>query len=277
MLGTVDRASVHDLVLDFTCGLFAPEELQTAHQRIVDSFRKKRTVSATGISAWLRSNGDDPTSHYVLSEIEHHVRNAIPHPDQLADGDPIVAWLEDQPQDAIGEATAAVLGIDVLDQLATTAEEKRSPDFWGAACRWGAGATLCLNTIGRTDPFLTRTRKSLDAIIRIDNSGGDTHESRGSQDAQDFLEICQLKNVFFALMQEDRDKYLYRCTRLMHTRAAKAKPENAYIISLFSRVVVAYFNGDLDSFAKDGWPPAVQLIRDGCNAQDKVVRQFCSM
>jgi hypothetical protein len=43
------------LVLDFVIGQHTEEELSVAHERVVESFRKHRTVSPAGIVGWSRS------------------------------------------------------------------------------------------------------------------------------------------------------------------------------------------------------------------------------
>jgi hypothetical protein len=67
VLGTVDRASLHDLVLDFTISMHSKVELAGAHRRVVETFRKNRVVNALGIAAWDPSNRDRPAITSNLS------------------------------------------------------------------------------------------------------------------------------------------------------------------------------------------------------------------
>lgn len=66
MLGSIDRPQLHDLVLDFVIGLHSEEELLSAQIRVVDAFRKNRSVSPAGIVGWSKGNRGDAATMYHL-------------------------------------------------------------------------------------------------------------------------------------------------------------------------------------------------------------------
>ena len=68
VLGTVDRPSVHDLVLDFAVAQHADAELRENHRRIVEAFRAARPADVHGRHKYEISQRDDPMSSYVCLE-----------------------------------------------------------------------------------------------------------------------------------------------------------------------------------------------------------------
>jgi hypothetical protein len=133
-------------VLDYCLTLHSAEELRQRHRQIVESFRMARTVDVVGVKKWNRINNDDPTTAYVVTESEHHIRCAIDAQNISQDG-VVLAWLQDQPTDVIGMAAARVIGIERMASLATEAEQAGDP--WAAACRWQLAGDVCNKLYGR--------------------------------------------------------------------------------------------------------------------------------
>jgi hypothetical protein len=78
VLGTVDRASLHDLVLDFTTGMYDKVELAGAHRRVIEMFRQNRpiTVSAAGIAAWDQVRKRLLLRHFIVN-IDHFAKTGL--------------------------------------------------------------------------------------------------------------------------------------------------------------------------------------------------------
>jgi hypothetical protein len=144
ILGTVDRPSVHDLVLDFTVAQQSKEQLRRSHRAIVEAFRSSRPADAHGRRKYDRAHRDDKMSVYVCDEIEHHVKRAL-EADMAHDELVTLGWLADVPHDIIVYATADALGADHLSNLAASAEA--SSEWWLAARYW-ACAQWALPGIG---------------------------------------------------------------------------------------------------------------------------------
>jgi len=134
VLGTIDRPSVHDLVLDFAVAQFGAEELREQHRCVVEAFRGARPADVHG-RCWFDSRRmtETPMAEYVCQDVGHHISNAwapnMEH-DTLATTD----WLGDVPQDAIVISAGHVLGTEKLSALALAAET--AADWWLAARYW---------------------------------------------------------------------------------------------------------------------------------------------
>ena len=66
VLGTVDRPSVHDLVLDFAGAQHSKEKLRDCHRRIVEAFRAARSSDHHGRRKYEPTDKDSPVSVYLL-------------------------------------------------------------------------------------------------------------------------------------------------------------------------------------------------------------------
>ena len=133
VLGTIDRPSVHDLVLDFAGAQYRQDELRDGHRAIVEVFRAARPIDAYGRAQYDGIQEGNPIADYVCQEVEHHLAggwNADKEGDILATR----VWLGEVPQDAIVIAAGRCLGSDRLSALATAAEYAK--DWWLAARYW---------------------------------------------------------------------------------------------------------------------------------------------
>ena len=127
VLGTVDRPSVHDLVLDFAVAQHADGELSRQHRRVVDAFRDARPKDAFGRRKFEKSVVADSMCTYVCNEIGLHVAAAY----QSGHEDCVLSLLSDCPQDAIVVAAGHTIGVERLRSLAEASES--SADWWAAA------------------------------------------------------------------------------------------------------------------------------------------------
>ena len=73
LLGTIDRPSVHDLVLDWAVAQHSKEELREKHRAIVMAFRATRPLDFYGRGKYDKSLVGSPLNSYVCNEVEHHV------------------------------------------------------------------------------------------------------------------------------------------------------------------------------------------------------------
>ena len=268
-----------DLVLDFTIAMHTEEELTQAHQKVVNSFRANRTVSPAGVAAWSRMNRKDPTTLYVLAEVEHHCRNTI-DTDRIS-ADPlsqysmsVVDWMKDQPHDTICDATANILGVPLLSEMGAAYDS--AGDYWSAACVWGATAVVELGASGR-DAALVMGRKCMDSFHKMDMGA-----SPGcTQDAADQLEMRQLCMIGMGLQGPDVEKYfdtMKRHEHLMTTKAARACPQDAMIINVFGRAFTKMITDKLPEAMAICLECMIQLNEDGVeNAVDPLTQEFCAV
>jgi hypothetical protein len=133
VLGTIDRPSVHDLVLDFAVAQHSDQDLLLKHRQVVEAFRAVRPADAHGRCMYDSTQMDDPVSVYVGNEIRYHVEHSLVR-ESSEDNPAVLEWLTDMPQDAIVIATGQELGVEHLTQLADAAES--AGDWWLAARYW---------------------------------------------------------------------------------------------------------------------------------------------
>ena len=174
VLGTVDRASLHDLVLDFTIAMYSEAELARAHRQVIESLRKNRPTNAAGVSIWDAVFCDDAVTAYVMDNSLHHVRES--HQGATDSNDLLMSWLVDQPQDLLSDAVAAVLGEEQLTASAEAAEV--SNDMWMASCLWAAAAAFpTAGIMGNAALFDTAAR----SISHVSNAGFEDASSFGDE------------------------------------------------------------------------------------------------
>ena len=140
VLGTVDRAQLHDLVLDYAIAQHTNAELRLAHEHVVNYFRSHRTVSPANLVGWSTSNRGDATTAYVMNEVEHHISAAWNDEESETATSTLLSWVTDNVFDCITYATARVLGQERLLKSAESAE--RASDWFRAACMWDKIAYL---------------------------------------------------------------------------------------------------------------------------------------
>ena len=76
VLGTIDRPSLHDLVLDFAIAQHSAEELRENHRKIVEAFCGARPLDGNGRRKFDRMQSEDSLSMYVCTEVQFHLRQS---------------------------------------------------------------------------------------------------------------------------------------------------------------------------------------------------------
>ena len=120
VLGTIDRPSVHDLVLDFAVAQHSTDDLRLNHRRIVDAFREARPADVHGRRMYEKTQKEAPMAAYVSSEISYHIGNGW-ESDMEHDVLATTEWLCDVPQDVLVIAAGCTLGVEKLSSLASAA------------------------------------------------------------------------------------------------------------------------------------------------------------
>jgi hypothetical protein len=267
VLGTVDRASLHDLVLDFTVGMYEKADLITAHRRVVEAFRVSRVVTAAGIPGWELENGGDPMTAYVVDQGAHHVTSSR-DPNDASSDDVLLSWLVDQPADALVSHVGAVLGEHTL--LAAAEESVSDGKLWLAACRLAAAAEVMFKNRGAADyvPLLKRVYDML-SKLRASSSAVET-----SSTAMDHLELSCVSQL---IMYDPTQMAVYAPPheRLLATAAGKGRPDRLMNYWIVYRQCGACFTGDR-KIARAATQEFLQwLVREGCeNQPDWPMREF---
>jgi tetratricopeptide (TPR) repeat protein len=130
VLGTIDRPSVHDLVLDFAVAQHGAAVLREAHRRVVEAFRAARPVDVHGRRMYENARIETPIAAYVCNEIQYHIAHGW-EDDMEHDVIATQEWLTDVPQDVVVVAAGCNLGVEKLSSLASAAE--LAQDWWLAA------------------------------------------------------------------------------------------------------------------------------------------------
>eukprot|EP01046_Picozoa_sp_COSAG06_P074764 COSAG06_NODE_23027_length_704_cov_6.700826_1_plen_234_part_11 len=92
VLGTVDRPSLHDLVLDFAVAQHSSDQLRESHRAVVEAFREVRPVDCHGRHKYDLTQRDDPVSLYVCVESSYHFAKAW-EVDMENDAHAVTHWL----------------------------------------------------------------------------------------------------------------------------------------------------------------------------------------
>jgi hypothetical protein len=166
VMGLIDRAQLHDLVLDFVISMYTEKELTLAHTRCVEAFRENRTVSVVGTRGWKAVNRSDATTVYVINEVEHHVANCFDKTSQ-ASIDTLTRWVTDPILDCIPFACARVLGEDRLVEAVEVAEA--AEEWFWMGCRLEMLAYFRREVLAMIDEELAQIRiKAMRALCNIE-------------------------------------------------------------------------------------------------------------
>lgn len=235
VLGTVDRPSLHDLVLDFAVAQHTAEELRENHHKVVEAFRTARPADFFGRRKFDKSLTVDPMCAYVCNEIDYHVGQA-----GTADSDTAVAWLQDAPIDSIVIAAGHATGVKKLLALAEAAES--STDWWLAARYWALLQVVTLSIEGLGAARAPNT-KALDAIEKMLATGDHpTQTTDALRDDVDEILMQQLNFYLQSFPEED-----FRVNLIAHVEASttrKRYPADATTIS-FSQAPILFATGKL--------------------------------
>eukprot|EP01051_Picozoa_sp_SAG22_P004183 SAG22_NODE_218_length_14885_cov_24.733699_4_plen_740_part_00 len=263
VLGTIDRPSVHDLVLDFAAAQHRKDELRDAHRRIVEAFRAARPADCHGRRRFDAAQKDNPTSVYVCNEVEHHVSQADMEQDELG----TLEWLLDVPQDGIVAACARTLGVDRLSSLASRAEA--SSDWWLAARYWAALQVITdsLSSGGAGFMPMVKAIEAMEALGAIPES---------DSDKLDFLlaTVAVLASAFDYTGDLSRRPKLVK--RVLESKAGLRDPMAVGIIKQISFVSVI-LAGDLSAGGKGMLESVLFTLKAASSDEDPVMRAKCLM
>eukprot|EP01052_Picozoa_sp_SAG31_P040726 SAG31_NODE_5973_length_2232_cov_1.170183_1_plen_664_part_01 len=274
VLGHVDQASLHDLVLDFTLTLHSAERLVEMHRNVVERFRAARTVNGAGVARWTVENRDDAMTYYVLNECEHHVRNAEVINKNGVMEESLLSWLCDQPLDVIGTATAKVIGEDRVSELAAAAED--AGKYYVAAGRWLAAGSVA-NLLRGKAAYADMCRKCFACLEKLSHIDGDDPAGVFTKDEKDHMETDAVRNIAMGLDPDDLDNIADRLNYLLGAKATLARPEDACGLLFFQKCMPGINSGEMvkmaEAFVYTFLP---YTMKNGIlGSPDKSTREFC--
>ena len=263
VLGTVDRPSLHDLVLDFAVAQHTKEELRSMHRAVVEAFRVARPADFHGRRYFDATQVDSAISLYVLNEVAGHVTNAY-------GGDEILCkWVTDVPQDAIVMSAGQEMGSEALVSAATAAEA--SGDMWLAARYWTVARTAIYEIEG-TAGTLETTCKSFDAMTQVKRSD----DLQMNADCDDL----QLLAVLNLLVQDHKDALneprSETALRVLSSSGGDREPALAAAIRWFFAIYMVQMNM-VDAGAEMLAEIVLALAQSARNDPDPSMRYKCSM
>ena len=159
ILGTVDRPSLHDIVMDFVTGAKSDEARRGMTRRLVDLWRSRRPLGGWDVES------SESVPQYITLTAVHHISGAWETDWSKDEG--AIAWLSDfvdGKQDAIPVFAAQALGPDRAAELAKAAES--AEDWWLASLRWSASAVSEHRRGGyaKSLPLLQESAKTLERV-----------------------------------------------------------------------------------------------------------------
>eukprot|EP01049_Picozoa_sp_SAG25_P003137 SAG25_NODE_176_length_12787_cov_14.980060_2_plen_1127_part_00 len=266
VLGTVDRPSVHDLVLDFAVAQHSKEQLRLNHRAIVESFRSSRPADAHGRRKFDSAHRTDSMCVYVCNEIEYHVSHAL-EADSSRDELATRVWLADVPQDVIVMAAAVALGSDRVSELAAGAEA--SADWWLAARYWGL-----LQSLGRTviNGLHTALVPTVNALAAMDRLGTIAESERDKEDFHLGL-VALLASCWDLTGDLARRPELVK--GVLATKATERDPAKVGIIQVATAVTPACMLPDIELCGKVVLDSMTFLLRSAESDLDPAMRHKC--
>ena len=267
VLGTIDRPSVHDLVLDLSVAQYNADGLRLNHRRIVEAFRAARPADAHGRCKFDVAQKDNPVSVYACHEIQSHLEQgwqANKLSDELATSD----WLADFPQDAIVVAAGRVLGPEQVTKLAESAEAAK--DWWRAARYWAiVQSVMPVASVGSGESRqIGPTVKALDAMAAL----GRISESETDKEDLELAQVAALAATWDAGGDLGRRPELVE--RVLSSKAAMRDPVSVGAISVTLKTVPAMNSYD-DSCCTHTLATVMTLLRAAESDPDPVARSKC--
>ena len=310
VLGTVDRPSLHDLVLgadpwswpdlillscmygcntkltqimsisDFVVSQHTEEQLREKHRAVVQAFRKCRPTNAHGIGEWDRdSPGTDFFTRYVRHEVIHHVRGGW-QADALRDRLAIDEWLGDTPQDAITVAAAEVAGWKMVMELAEAADEKQ--DWWTAARYWSLSGIVAWVGVEQHEllPDCTTARAvtlhlwrcAMASLNRLDQSM--TPVGPAIRAEKDALEVGLIFKIFGEKDPADVALLTPQAKRILTTEAATVHALDTAMIIGCIECFPAFFAPDMMGICR-AMRSFVEVLHTQLDCPDKLYREKC--
>ena len=137
VLGTGDRPSVHDLVLDFAVAQHADAELRENHRRIVEAFRAARPADVHGRRKYEMSQRDDPCFVRVFGGGYHVSKGWEAEMEQ--DAVAVTEWLGDVPRTA---CAACRIGVGRESSFDVGGRVESRGDWWLAGRYYAVACVL---------------------------------------------------------------------------------------------------------------------------------------
>jgi hypothetical protein len=188
VLGTIDRPSVHDLVLDFAVAQHSSTEIATSQFHVVEAFREARPMDAYGRRKYDVTLTLDSQNAYVCTNAMHHVSTAMQQDDLTTEH-----WLQDLPQDELTVVVAQKLGMDNVQVLATRAEERH--DWRLAALYWSIVREVSYGISGSADDTVEAALRSQAAIARMSDSPAAAGATADPVEAIEDLQFAQASTI----------------------------------------------------------------------------------
>ena len=252
VLGTVDRPSVHDIVLDYVTAQVTPHQLQERHTTVVEAFRNNRPLGQGGWDR-LAAGRSSPVVAYVCDHTRHHMRFALGLNPEFVDGSQVTYWLDDTVGgrlDAIAMSAVEVIGWDTAKKLA--ADAAAAGRWWSSAIRWSALSVVAPTveehrTCSRTAANLLHEKKFSSSNV---GAGGPR-----SQDELDHRKLITLHGVLGGWNPIDFGEFAPRLLAMEGCRAEKEDFITALLSSLFKQFAIGHGTGNEKMAAQGslGW------------------------
>eukprot|EP01046_Picozoa_sp_COSAG06_P043972 COSAG06_NODE_5849_length_3246_cov_5.579600_1_plen_1082_part_11 len=272
VLGTIDRPSVHDLVLDFAVAQHTDDQLREGHRRVVEAFRASRPEDVHGRRKFDRVNTFHLLTMYVCTESTHHLVKGWTS-DMINDQLAIEGWLGDVPQDELVVSAGEVLGVEKLSALARRAE--RASDFWLAGRYWAVASKVWNQRLGMQGNATDEAAKSVDLIeefLRI---------SAGSVSAEtlDCARAVQLQCVQAIAIAIDLPTLLSRLSiveQVLNSKAAAREPADAFTVRMLM-AAPSVASGQVKLFGKEFLAGLKSFQSSARSEPDELMRRKCRL
>ena len=157
VLGTVDRPSLHDIVMDFVVSSKSDEARRGMNRRLVELWRSRRPPGGWDVES------KESVPQYITLTAVHHISSAWEM--DWSEDEQAIEWMSDfvdGKQDAIPLSAAQALGAGHAAELATAAESVE--DWWLASLRWSASALSehRLGSYPKSLPLLQESGRTLE-------------------------------------------------------------------------------------------------------------------
>jgi hypothetical protein len=253
VLGTIDRPSLHDLVLDFCVAQHTAQELYTNHWCVVQAFRAARPGNRHGRREFeKRTMHGSPVAKYVCNEVAHHLILAakVLHSSPPASGpavragdaDSLTDVLADVPQDEIVRAAGQVLGLPHVAQVATSAEH--AGDWWLAARYWA----LLARCHGHRN-LVENCERSIAASEKVLKSTAAAQQPDLMYEVQ-ALQLSQFRFLSTSMDEEAIGPHRSAMEQILESKAAADDMLNAATLELFLAVPTILFGADKRAAAR---------------------------
>jgi hypothetical protein len=264
VLGTIDRPSLHDLVLDFAVAQHNKSVLCEQHRVVVEAFRAARPVDAFGRHQYDATSTREPLTTYVCAEGGHHVTMAM----QL-DKSSAVKWLYDVAQDEIVLFAARNFGTEEVTTMASRAEDTR--DWWLAAQYWSLVRQLVFEVSGN-GPAQEPAFKSLYAISQMSEAP--------DPEARDDLRFRNAQVIILALDIPKLVRMTSELQEILRSPAAAREPASSASLRIFFGFVIPKlpdWTGDMTMLSDNMWSGLCTLRAAANDNPDPAQRSKCEV